>query len=238
MDSKMDSKIDALPYKWPAQGGLDPTTTALMIIDMQLDFCSPDGYLVHQGYDISPVRAIIPRLQTLLSLFRTHAFPIYHTREGHRPDLSTLSPREAHRSRLNPSGLGIGDGAGPGGLGRFLIRGEPGHAIIPELAPRAGEPIIDKPGRSAFQHTDLGLLLRLKGVRNLVLVGATTDVCVSSTMREANDNGFDCLLVSDACAASEERLHAGAVGSVLAEGGIFGAVASCDRVVAALEALA
>lgn len=193
--------------------------------------CSPDGYLVHQGYDITPVRSVIPTIQTLLSAFRTHGFPIYHTREGHRPDLSTLSSRELLRSRNNSSGLGIGD-LGP--LGRLLVRGEPGHDIIPELYPLSHENVIDKPGRSAFQHTDFGLILKLKGIRNLIICGVTTDVCVSSTMREANDNGFDCLLVEDATAASEKVLHQGAVESIKAEGGIFGAVTTADKILLAL----
>lgn len=141
----------------------------------------------YQGYDISASRAIIPRLQRLLMVFREKGFPIYHTREGHRPDLSTLSSREAARSRNNASGLGIGD---PGPLGRLLVRGEAGHDIIPELTPLDNENIIDKPGRSAFQHTDFKLMLSVKGIKNLILCGVTTDVCVASTMREANDNNL------------------------------------------------
>lgn len=150
---------------------------------------------------------------------------------GHRPDLSTLSPRELARSRQNPSGLGIGD---PGPLGRLLVRGEPGHATIPELSPLASEPIIDKPGRGAFAHTDFELLLRLRGIKNLVTAGVTTDVCVHSTMREANDRGFDCLLVEDACAAGERRLHDAAVEMVRTEGGIFGATALAADVLAVM----
>jgi nicotinamidase-related amidase len=185
-----------------------------------------------QGYNISAAREIIPRVQNLLTTFRAYGFPIYHTREGHRPDLSTLSSRELTRSKNNESGKGIGD-YGP--LGRLLIRGQPGHDIIPELYPLPGENVIDKPGRSAFQHTEFGLMLKIKGIKNLIICGVTTDVCVHSTMREANDNGFDCLLVEDATAASEPHLHAGAVESVKAEGGIFGAVSTADRILAALE---
>lgn len=154
------------------------------------------------------MRAIIPRIQSLLSAFRTAGFQIYHTREGHRPDLSTLSSRELHRSRNNPSGIGMGD-IGP--LGRLLVRGEPGHAIVLELSPLHSEPVIDKPGRSAFQYTDLELLLDNRGIKNLVICGVTTDVCVTSTMRDANDMGFDCLLVEDASAAGVEALHHSAV---------------------------
>ncbi|TVY46689.1 Peroxyureidoacrylate/ureidoacrylate amidohydrolase [Lachnellula occidentalis] len=231
--TKMRAQVDATPYAWPTSGGINPMTTALVIIDMQKDFCSPDGYLVQQGCSIAPVRAVIPHIKELLTIFRKLNFPIYHTREGHRPDLSTLSARELSRSRNNPSGLGIGD---KGPLGRLLVRGESGHDIIPELYPIEGEQIIDKPGRSAFQHTDFKLMLNIRGIKNLVICGVTTDVCVHSTMREANDNNFDCLLVEDASAASEEILHAHAVESVKAEGGIFGAVATVDKVLETLGA--
>ncbi|KAL3417456.1 isochorismatase hydrolase [Phlyctema vagabunda] len=227
----MQASIDAAPYRWPHDSSFHPTTTALVIIDMQRDFCSPEGYMSYQGYDISASRAIIPRLQVLLSIFREKGFPIYFTREGHRPNLSTLSSREEERSRNN-SGVGIGD-RGP--LGRLLIRGELGHEIVPELKPLDNEDVIDKPGRSAFQHTDLGLLLSVKGIKNLILCGVTTDVCVSSTMREANDNNFDCLLVEDATAAAEPELHQGAVQTVKGEGGIFGAVTSTAQILAALN---
>lgn len=170
--------------------------------------CEQGGYLESQGYSIAPTRAVIPKIQSLLEAFRSFGFPIYHTREGHRPDLSTLSSRERQRSKRFSAVGGIGD-AGP--LGRLLVRGEPGHDIVPELYPLAGEPLVDKPGKSAFQHTDFRLLLDVRGVRNLVLCGVTTDVCVSATMREASDLGFDCLLVSDACAASLGELHDAAV---------------------------
>ncbi|KAH0538840.1 hypothetical protein GP486_008753, partial [Trichoglossum hirsutum] len=150
----------------------------------------------------------------------------------HRPDLSTLSARELYRSTNNASGTGIGS-VGP--LGRLLIRGEPGHDTIPELYPLEREPVIDKPGKGAFAHTDFELLLRIRGIRNLVLAGVTTDVCVSTTMREANDRGYDCLLVKDGTAATEEVLHAATCEGVRMEGGIFGATASVEDV---LEALA
>lgn len=158
---------------------------------------------------------------------------MFHTREGHRPDLSTLSARELSRSRANPAGLGIGD---PGPLGRLLVRGEQGHAIIPEVAPGEGEPVVDKPGRSAFRHTDFKLLLDVRGVRNLVVCGVTTDVCVSSTVRDASDLGLDCVVVSDACAAGRAELHEAALESIKEEGGIFGAVAETKDVLDALAA--
>lgn len=175
---------------------------------------------------------MIPQIATLLTLARTHSFPVFFTCEGHRADLSDLTPRELFRSRQNASGRGIGD---PGPMGRLLVRGEEGHGIIPELLPRFGEPVVDKPGRSAFVYTDFELLLKVRGVVNLVIVGVTTDVCVSSTMREANDRGFECLLVTDACGAGVERLHWATVESVAEEGGIFGATASTGAVIEAVE---
>ena len=176
-------KIEAQPYSWPHDSPLNPDTTALIIVDMQVDFCAPGGYLDAQGLSIEPTRSVIPKIEALLGAFRKAGFPIYHTREGHRPDLSTLSRRELLRSRNNPSGKGIGD---DGPLGRLLVRGEKGHEIIPELTPLASEPIIDKPGRSAFQYTDLKLLLDIRGIKNLILCGVTTDVCVTTTMRDGS----------------------------------------------------
>ena len=152
--------------------------------------------------------------------------------KGHRPDLSTLSSRETFRSRNNASGLGIGF---PGPLGRLLVRGEAGHDTIPELYPVAGEPVIDKPGRGAFAHTDFELLLRIRGIKNLVIAGVSTDVCVSSTMREANDRGFDCLLVEDGTAATEEGLHNSTCVSIKMEGGIFGATGKLEDVLHSIE---
>ncbi len=152
---------------------------------------------------------------------------------GHRPDLSTLSSREKYRSHNNAAEFGIGS---QGPLGRLLVRGEPGHDIVDELYPLPSEPIIDKPGRGAFAHTDFDLLLRIKGVKNLVIAGVTTDVCVSSTMREANDRGYDCLLVKDGTCASEPNLHEMTCDSVRMEGGIFGVTGKSKHIVDALEA--
>lgn len=198
---------------------------------MQRDFCESGGYLTEsQGYE--PVTTLIPNIVKVLQAFRGGNFPLYFTREGHRPDLSTLSSRELHRSRLR-TGRGIGD---QGQLGRFLVRGEPGHNIIAQCAPQSGEAVIDKPGRSAFAHTDFELLLRLRGIKNIVLVGVTTDVCVHSTMREANDRGFDALVVKDATEAGTTELHQAAIASVEEEGGIFGCVGTTADVLAALAA--
>lgn len=188
--------------------------------------------MAFQGYDITPAKNIIPVIKSLLMRFRSAKYPIYFTREGHRPDLSTLSAREHYRSRNNEKQCGIGD---PGPLGRLLIRGEPGHNIIENLRPLENEHIIDKPGRGAFAHTELELMLRIKGVKNLVICGVTTDVCVTSTMREANDRGFDCVLVSDACAAGEEALHHAAVQTIKEEGGIFGSVTTSTELLRVLE---
>lgn len=180
------------------------------------------------------MRDVIPPIQSLLEAFREGGFQVYHTREGHRPDLSTLSSREHARSRNNETGMGIGD---PGPMGRLLVRGEPGHEIVPELTPLPNEPVIDKPGRSAFQHTDFKLLLDNRGIKNLVICGVTTDVCVTSTMRDGNDMGLDCLLISDATAAGDQKLHEASVESVCTEGGIFGAVATTADVLAAFKSV-
>jgi len=187
-----------------------------------------------QGYDTSAIQALIPRLQQLLQAFRNAGFPIYHTREGHRPDLSTLWPREAYRSKNNESGLGIG---GAGGLGRFLVRGEAGHDIVPELYPLKNEPIVDKPGKGAFAYTDFELLLRVRGIRNLVVAGVTTEVCVSTTIREASDRGFDCLLVTNGTAASSYSLQNCSIETVKVEGGIFGSTANVEDVLGILNSL-
>jgi nicotinamidase-related amidase len=196
------------------------------------EVCEEGGYLEHQGYDISDTRAIIPKILSLLEACRKAGLQVYHTREGHRADLSDLSSRALTRSRNNPSGIGIGD---QGPLGRLLVRDEPGHEIVRELYPKDGEPVIDKPGNGAFAYTDFELLLHLKAIRNLIVCGVTTDVCVHTTMREANDRGYDCLLVEDCCAASEEKLHRAAVEMVRTESGIFGATAELENVLNAVN---
>ncbi|MGN7455334.1 cysteine hydrolase family protein [Paenibacillus pasadenensis] len=217
----------ALPYPFR----FEPERTALLVIDMQNDFCAPGGFGERLGNDIAPARAIIPAIARLLAAARGTGMPVVHTREGHLPDLSDCPPSKLQRSRRQ--GAGIGD---EGPMGRILIRGELGHGIVPELAPLPVEIVIDKPGKGAFYATSLEAELRRLGVRSLIVCGVTTHVCVHTTVREANDRGYECVVVADASAAFDPEDHRSALRMLVQQGAIFGWTAETDEVERVLRA--
>jgi len=218
-------EIDAKPFAF----SFEPETIALVVIDMQRDFAEPGGFGASLGNDVSRVAAIVPTVKRLIEGFRSSGLPVIHTMECHRPDLSDCHP--AKRDRGAPA-LRIGD-VGP--MGRVLIAGEPGTAILDELAPLASETIIEKPGKGAFYATDLGLELERGGIRQLVFAGVTTEVCVQTTMREANDRGYECLLAEDATESYFPHFKAMTLEMIRAQGAIVGWTATTEAIVQAIS---
>ncbi|MBI5130831.1 MAG: cysteine hydrolase [Rhodopseudomonas palustris] len=212
----------------PAPIALDWSATALLIIDMQRDFMEPGGFGETLGNDVSLLGRAVGPIAAVLAAARAMGLLVVHTREGHRPDLTDAPPAKIERGA--PS-LRIGD---PGPMGRILIRGEPGHDIIPELYPRAEEIVIDKPGKGAFYATELGDILQKYGIENLLVCGVTTEVCVNTTVREANDRGYRCVVIADGCASYFPEFHAAGLAMIKAQGGIFGWVTDSTAVLAAM----
>ena len=218
-------RIDAAPFPFP----VDRKAIALMVIDMQRDFVEPGGFGASLGNDVAPLQAIVPTVRRLIDGFRARSLPVIHTRECHRPDLSDCPT--AKRQRGAPS-LRIGD-TGP--MGRILVAGEPGAEIVAELAPAPGEAVIDKPGKGAFYATGLAGLLARLSIRQLVFAGVTTEVCVQTTMREANDRGFDALLATDATESYFPAFKQATLEMIRAQGGIVGWTATTDQVLDGLD---
>ena len=209
----------------PAPLTIDLDASALVVIDMQRDFLEPGGFGESLGNDVSLLAAAVPACRALLAAARAAGLLVVHTREGHAPDLSDAPPAKVARGAPRAR---IGE---PGPMGRILVRGEAGHAIVPDLAPASGEIVIDKPGKGAFYATGLGTLLAERGIANLIVCGVTTEVCVHTTVREANDRGYRCLVVSDACASYIPAFHEAGLAMIVAQGGIFGWVAPSPAVV-------
>lgn len=221
--------IQSRPFNFPYDGTLDPARCALLAIDMQVDFLSEDGYFARKGYDPAPLRGIIPVIKTLTDAARGAGIRVIWTRQGYRADLADAAPYDYWRNARAGIPLKAGDGAS-------LLRGSAGYDIVPELPPHADDIVIDKTANGAFYQTDLELVLRAQGITHLIFTGATTDVCVHTTLREANDRKYQCLLVEDACASGDAYAHAAAVYMVTVEDGIFGVVANSEQVLAGLRA--
>ena len=218
------ARVNAEPYEFE----FDPRTTALVMIDFQRDFVDPGGFGEALGNDVSLLRRAVAPAARVLEVARAIGMLVVHTREGHRPDLADCPPTKRARGRLK---AGIGD---PGPMGRILVRGEYGHDIVKELAPVTSEPVVDKPGKGAFYATDLQAILTHRAIMQLVVCGVTTEVCVNTTVREANDRGYDCLVLEDCVASYFPELHRAALAMVKAQGGIFGWVSDSGRFLTAL----
>jgi biuret amidohydrolase len=223
-------KIDANPYPFPLSGALLPSTTALLVIDMQGDFCAVDGYMHRFGFDLTALRRPIPVIAALLAAFRARGFPVIHTRETFAPDLSDVQPHRLWRG-IDGKGVAVGD---EGPAGRHLIRGAACWEIIPELVPQPGETIIDKASYGAFGCTDIDAQLHARGISHLVMTGLTSDCCIHTNVREALDRGYDCLTVSDATGACFEDVHEAAIKLLIKKSGVFGAVCESAAVLSAL----
>jgi nicotinamidase-related amidase len=218
--------IGARPYELV----LDPTATALVVIDMQRDFLEPGGFGELLGNDVSRLERAVEPLAKVLAAVRHAGMMVIHTREGHRPDLSDCPPTKLVRGRLD---IGIG---GQGPKGRVLVRGEEGHDIVEALRPIEGEVVLDKPGKGSFYATDMELLLRNAHIKNLIVTGVTTEVCVHTTVREANDRGFECLVLEDCVASYFPEFHRVAIEMICAQGAIFGWVTHSSELIAVLSA--
>ncbi len=224
--------VPAAPYDFPLNGGLSPATCALMVIDMQIDFCAPGGFMDRMGVDLAPLRAPIEPISRVLAAMRDKGFTVVHTRETFQPDLSDVQP---HRRFRGVDGEAIIPGD-PGPLGRSLIQGEPCWDIIPELAPRGGEAIFDKNAYGAFGSTDIHAYLAARGIANLVITGVTTNCCIHSNLREALDRGYDCLVLEDCCGATSTDSHDQSLAMMRSDDGVFGAIADSAALIEAIRA--